>query len=286
MHRTTLSAAALICGTTLSQVGLAQTILFQNIGDNGFFAPFTPASPAGIRYGDAGWLTAAGEGPRYLSSIRLQLAAFDTVARDAGTTDITFRFHDGDPAGLFFGPGTVLYSTTITGVQVPAVDGFGPSYFDLTVPLPQVRTAGNFNNIGFSIGVQNYAFAGNLGFACATASSQPIGYYTNNASFYNGTAWSLFAFSPDPVTGVANFVATIEGSDTPPPCGASDVASAGQTIGPDGQLTADDIIVFIGWFFAADSRADVAGPGQDPFPDSEFTADDIILFINRFFAGC
>jgi hypothetical protein len=69
-------------------------------------------------------------------------------------------------------------------------------------------------------------------------------------------------------------------------CGASDVAGSGQTAGPDGQLTADDIIVFIGWFFAADARADVAGSGQVPTPDGQFTADDIILFINRFFAGC
>jgi hypothetical protein len=65
-----------------------------------------------------------------------------------------------------------------------------------------------------------------------------------------------------------------------------DIAGAGQTIGGDGQLTADDIIVFIGWFFAADTRADVAGSGQVPTPDGQFTADDIIVFINRFFAGC
>jgi hypothetical protein len=70
------------------------------------------------------------------------------------------------------------------------------------------------------------------------------------------------------------------------PCSPSDVAGAGQNIGGDGQLTADDIIVFIGWFFAPDARADVAGSGQVPTPDGQFTADDIIVFINRFFAGC
>jgi hypothetical protein len=69
-------------------------------------------------------------------------------------------------------------------------------------------------------------------------------------------------------------------------CGPSDIAGAGQVVGADGQLTADDIIVFIGWFFGADTRADVAGPGQDPAPDGQFTADDIIVFIGRFFAGC
>ncbi len=72
----------------------------------------------------------------------------------------------------------------------------------------------------------------------------------------------------------------------PAACGPSDVAGSGQTLGADGQLTADDIIVFIGWFFAADARADVAGSGQTVGADGQFTADDIIIFINRFFAGC
>ena len=69
-------------------------------------------------------------------------------------------------------------------------------------------------------------------------------------------------------------------------CGLSDVAGPGQSIGSDSTLTADDIIVYLNWFFAGDTRADVAGPGQSSVPDSQFTADDIIVFLNRFFAGC
>jgi microcystin-dependent protein len=69
-------------------------------------------------------------------------------------------------------------------------------------------------------------------------------------------------------------------------CGLSDIAGPGQSIGPDTQLTADDIITFIGWFFAGDARADVARAGQVATPDGQFTADDLIVFINRFFAGC
>jgi hypothetical protein len=71
-----------------------------------------------------------------------------------------------------------------------------------------------------------------------------------------------------------------------PVCGLSDIAGSGQSVGPDGQLTADDIILFINWFFAADLRADIAGSGQTLIPDGNFTADDLIVFINRFFAGC
>ncbi len=69
-------------------------------------------------------------------------------------------------------------------------------------------------------------------------------------------------------------------------CGPSDVAGPGQSVGSDGSLTADDIIVFLNWFFAGNTRADVAGPGQSTTPDTHFTADDIIVFLNRFFAGC
>jgi hypothetical protein len=69
-------------------------------------------------------------------------------------------------------------------------------------------------------------------------------------------------------------------------CGLSDVAGPGQSVGSDSVLTADDIIVYLNWFFAGDTRADVAGPGQSSVPDSQFTADDIIVFLNRFFAGC
>ncbi|MFN7395788.1 MAG: GC-type dockerin domain-anchored protein [bacterium] len=69
-------------------------------------------------------------------------------------------------------------------------------------------------------------------------------------------------------------------------CGLSDIAGPGQSIGADGSLTADDIIVFLNWFFAGDWRGDVAGAGQSSVPDGQFSADDIIVFLNRFFAGC
>jgi len=66
----------------------------------------------------------------------------------------------------------------------------------------------------------------------------------------------------------------------------SDVASPSQVPIPDGQLTADDIIVFLNWYFGNDTRADIAGPAQSTTPDGQFTSDDIIVFLNRFFAGC
>ncbi|MFN7558760.1 MAG: GC-type dockerin domain-anchored protein [bacterium] len=67
----------------------------------------------------------------------------------------------------------------------------------------------------------------------------------------------------------------------------SNIAGPGQSTTPDEELTADDIIVFLNWFFANDSRANVSGPGQNTTQlDNDLTADDIIVFLNRFFAGC
>jgi hypothetical protein len=65
----------------------------------------------------------------------------------------------------------------------------------------------------------------------------------------------------------------------------SDIAGAGQSVEPDGERTADDIIVFNNRFFAGDCRADIAGPGQSRVPDGELTADDIINFNNMYFSA-
>nr|MCU0689106.1 hypothetical protein [Phycisphaerales bacterium] len=66
----------------------------------------------------------------------------------------------------------------------------------------------------------------------------------------------------------------------------ADVAGANQSSTPDGVLTADDIIVFLGQYFTASPRADIAGANQAQVPDGAFTADDIIVFLGRYFGGC
>jgi len=76
------------------------------------------------------------------------------------------------------------------------------------------------------------------------------------------------------------------GAVLPAACGASDIAGPGPVAGADGELTADDVILFVSWFTLSDVRADVASPGPAAGADGEFTADDIILFINRFTTGC
>ncbi len=67
----------------------------------------------------------------------------------------------------------------------------------------------------------------------------------------------------------------------------ADLAGPGQQPRPDGELTADDIIVYINAFFNNNiAVADLASAGQIRKPDGQLTADDIIVYINRFFANC
>jgi hypothetical protein len=70
-------------------------------------------------------------------------------------------------------------------------------------------------------------------------------------------------------------------------CGRADVAGLGGSGGPDGQLTTDDLIVFLGAFFGGNTAvADLAGLGGGSTPDGQLTADDLIAFLNAFFAPC
>lgn len=219
MVQNALIVRAAIVGAVAALAGVAsaQPVVFQNIRDNGYFTPFSSTFASGIRYGDSGWLTGPGNPGVGLYDITLGLAVVGSTL-GAGTTDITFTFNDGDPSGQVFGPGSTLYSTTITNVTLPDSND-GVAFFDLTIPLPGVVTSGGFNNIGWSIGVSNFNYSGSFGFQVSSAIGQQVGFYTSNASFYNGASWSLFSFGPDPVYGVANYVATVRQVPAPAAAG-------------------------------------------------------------------
>lgn len=184
---------------------LAEKIVFLNGQDNGWFTPFDASTAAGTLYGDGGWLSGGGAAPLLLTRIELGLAAQD--GSTDGSVDIVFTLNDGDPSGLVFGSGAPLYQTVIQNVTLPG--GSGAQFFSLSIDLPNVATLGGYNNVGWSVGVANFDFDGGFGFQYSSANSQTIGYYTNNASYYDGSSWSLFSFGSDPVYGVANFVARI-----------------------------------------------------------------------------
>jgi hypothetical protein len=203
MLKASLAASLLAAAASAETVFLAEA-------NNGFFAPFTPFNTANLIYGDSGWLTGPGEAPVGLGRMTLKLAVYNAPL--AGTTDIVFTFNDGDPSGLVFGPGTELFQTTVFSVALPPTEPFGSAFLEVDIELPNVMTKGNFNNIGWSVRLENYAYEGDFGFQVSNCEGQLVGYYTNNASWSQnaGANWGLFAFGQDPCLEVANYAVTIE----------------------------------------------------------------------------
>ena len=200
--------AALVAALAPASAASAQ-VVFETGNDNGYFTPFNSANAGTVKYGDSGWLGSGPGSPGVpLGRMTLRLATFGGEV--PGSTDIEFTLNDGDPSGLVFGSGAVLYSTPSAGVELPAAFGTDPTYFDVVIPLPRVMTLGDYNNVGWSVKCRNFNYTGSFGFQVGICTSQAFGFYTNNASFNNGTSWSLFAFGANTCTQIAQYSVVIE----------------------------------------------------------------------------
>lgn len=89
---------------------------------------------------------------------------------------------------------------------------------------------------------------------------------------------------------LVSYVATIPavgGPETTPPCGPADIAKQGGQVGADGQVTVDDLVMFLSRFFAGDlTVADLVSQGGTELPDGQVTVDDLVYFLSRFFGPC
>lgn len=183
-------------------------IVYQADPNNGFFTPITRANAAVVRYGDSGWLGGPAAPPVQIAEITFELAVFGSST--AGRTDLVVTFNDGDPSGFVFGSGAELFTATIPDLVLPAAPGVEPVFFTLTVPLPAVSTLGGFNDVGWSIRCAGFDYDGQFGFRVSNCKGHPVGFYTNNASFFNGSAWSLYSFGQDPCLQIASMAVRIE----------------------------------------------------------------------------
>lgn len=73
---------------------------------------------------------------------------------------------------------------------------------------------------------------------------------------------------------------------TPSAICPGDVGGEGAALSPDGVRDNNDFVVFIGWFFAGDSRADVGLEGAGIGSDGVFDNNDFVVFIQFFFEPC
>jgi hypothetical protein len=239
--------AALVAALAPASAASAQ-VVFETGNDNGYFAPFNSANAGTVKYGDSGWLGSGPGSPGVpLGRMTLRLATFGGEV--PGSTDIEFTLNDGDPSGLVFGSGAVLYSTTIAGVELPAAFDSNPTYFDVVIQLPRVMTLGNFNNVGWSVKCRNFNYTGSFGFQVGICTSQGFGFYTNNASFNNGTSWSLFAFGADSCTQIAQYSVVIER------------AQCTGDLDGSGEIDGADLGALLGAWGTPGSPADLDGDG-------------------------
>ncbi|MEO1583157.1 MAG: hypothetical protein AAFR96_01140 [Planctomycetota bacterium] len=214
---------AMVGVASVSTGAMAQSnVVFEAAPNNGLFTPFNASTPADVRYADSGWLSPFQVETFTLNSITLIMAADGGSA--AGSFDMAFSFHDGSPSGLVFGSGAELFSTVIEDIALPQSNE-GAEFFEVTIALPDIETAGGFNNVGWSVGVSGVDYDGSFGFAVSSTLGQNLGFFTNNASTFDGSSWNLFSFGADPVTGVANYAATI--TQVPAPGAAAVLALGG-----------------------------------------------------------
>ena len=73
-------------------------------------------------------------------------------------------------------------------------------------------------------------------------------------------------------------------------CSLADIATVGGEAQSDGQLTVDDLVLYLDQFFntppfSGVKPADICGLGGALAPDGEVTADDLIAYLSAFFAG-
>lgn len=205
-----VAASAIAVGILTAGTARGQyTPIFEYRSDSGFFQAWSPTSTSQDVYSDSGYL---GTGNPALSATNISLITLKLAANNgsasaipAGTVDLNFKFARGDPSGLYFGNPTPIYSTTITGVSLPALAANSSEFFTVDVPLPDLSLNGasdSFLNFGYSLSPNNYAYQGGLGFQLSsvfawtnyppyTSQHSPNYYYSSNG----GSSWSAFAFN-------------------------------------------------------------------------------------------
>ncbi|MGH7130936.1 MAG: GC-type dockerin domain-anchored protein [Phycisphaerales bacterium] len=261
------------------------------------------AAPALAQLHDVDIILRAGDGRMQTGAVVNQQAVFPQriFVATFGAFDFTNDpGYDSDPAASGLAPGTtvgydflsalhVWNGTDFHAVASPVVRvTFGP--LNATTPTTD-QTAPGF---GVSISAGG-TYHHHFGYTLLSTATPPLvpaetGVYLLELQVWSSSPtvarslpyWMIFNQNAEP----ADLAAAEAWSRSHLLC-LADVAGLGGSIGGDGQLTADDIVLFLGAFFGGDlSVADVAGLGGSIGGDGQLSADDIVVFLSAFFAGC
>ncbi|MGH7132720.1 MAG: GC-type dockerin domain-anchored protein [Phycisphaerales bacterium] len=190
--------------------------------------------------------------------------------------------------GLHSGQYNAFYQSGINGVQIKFL-GVCPAPTLSQPPSPAIVAPGG--GISLSVAAQNPASVpGALTFlwhrngtslandARTTGATSPALIISGALAADTGSYTCTISNACSAVT--AGALVTVR-------CTVADVAALGGAVGPDGILTADDVVAYLAAFFANDlAAADIVGLGGSPSADGSLTADDLIAFLAAFFAGC
>ncbi|MCE2925408.1 MAG: hypothetical protein LW822_08150 [Phycisphaeraceae bacterium] len=208
------------------------------------------------------------------------------------------------PVGLIAGEFSITTSglshTTDTEMVLFNATTFAPIAWNDNNPAPfstltptlaagdYVLAIGSWNTVSYLLPAptepsQNGQMVPSAGFIAGGNTQTPVDLSVRIRGGNNGGGVNTGTYTSIPVTRPGPYgVAFIDLKVRCP----GDIAGPGQRVGGDGSKTADDLIVYLNWFFARNALADVAGPGQSSTPDGQFTADDLIVFLSGFFAQC
>jgi hypothetical protein len=180
-----------------------------------------------------------------------------------GSSLTATNFADDTEIGLYDNNGNRIADDDDDGTGFTSQLTFGQT----TPPRPAPSDGLTYNGRDGSLAAGTY-------YLCATAF---------NATFGN-TAWTVTTTSAHTGTIVVNLKLGIPG---PVRCNEADVAGLGGTVGPDNQISADDLIVFLAAYFAENiAIADIAGLGGTPGGDGQLSVDDLVFFLSKFFTPC
>ncbi|MGH7131016.1 MAG: GC-type dockerin domain-anchored protein [Phycisphaerales bacterium] len=254
-----------------------------NTGPEGAIGIFSPGGVLGVRISPTSVL-ANNDAMAFDSQGRLYVNAYaaGTIVRITAADPQVFVTM---PGGI---GGGILAIDTDNKLWISCSDGALRRYSSTGTLEATIPVGGAFPTLGF----------------CPVAGALPAGLYTfnrDNGNLLRVTATDTLvpAGSGFPTTVyhlIFNAAGDLFSADwatgtvwkTSRGCGnRADVASLGGAAGPDGQLTADDIILYLASFFSGNlAIADIASLGGNPAPDGQLTPDDLISFLSAFFAGC
>ncbi|MGH7131956.1 MAG: GC-type dockerin domain-anchored protein [Phycisphaerales bacterium] len=275
-------------------VGLADDRVFISTEGNAFAGPNNPSALLPIA---GAWRTARLTITNLTATLAIDGQQVLTVARPdwpAGGTP-NQSYWGGDTTSCMSGHGRVR-RFSVSGFP----NGGGPSQVALTTPPSNARTCPGgtlrFDAVASSPLAIAYRWQTRTGtdtwtdvnngptvFNATVFSGATTPNLRLNAAdeFYHGKVYRLRTTTSCGISYSAPVTAAVECRSI------ADVTGLGATPGCDGQLTADDIIVFLGAFFSGDTAiADVARLGGAIGHDGQLTPDDIVAFLAAFFAGC